>query len=47
MEEGVRMVGQVDNIPESALCLGLPVQVTYADVNDNITLPVFQARTQG
>ena len=45
MNEGVRMVGQVQGIPEEALQVGLPVQVGYVDVDDDLTLPVFQAQT--
>ncbi len=45
MDEGVRMVGQVQGIPEEALQVGLPVEVGYVDIDDDLTLPVFQAQT--
>ncbi len=47
MDEGGRMVGQVDGLPEDALQVGLPVEVTYVDVDESITLPAFRAQTSG
>lgn len=44
MDEGVRMVGRVEGIPEEALAVGLPVTVGFVDIDEHTTLPVFRPR---
>lgn len=46
LDEGPRMHGRL--VPEtdlSAVSVGLPVEVTYQKINDQITLPMFKAAT--
>jgi uncharacterized OB-fold protein len=43
LEEGVRMQAQGRGIADEVLRVGLPVQVAYARVTDDLTLPVFEA----
>ena len=42
MDEGVRMVERVENLPENALALGLPVEVGFLDVDEQTTFPIFR-----
>lgn len=42
MDEGVRIVGRAEGIPDDALEVGLPVQLGYEDGPD-VTLPTFSA----
>jgi len=44
MDEGVRMVGRVENIPQDALAVGLPVEVGFLDLDERITFPIFRPR---
>lgn len=41
MEEGVRVVSQVLDCPPDQLRVGLPVQVKFVAVSDQVTLPYF------
>jgi uncharacterized OB-fold protein len=43
LPEGVRMNAQARGIDAGALCIGLPVQVAFDAVKDDLTLPVFEA----
>jgi hypothetical protein len=45
LEEGIRMHSNVVDCPPEALRVGLPVEVVFDKVNDEITLPRF--RRQG
>jgi uncharacterized OB-fold protein len=47
LEEGVRMVGPAVGIDAAALEVGLPVEIAYQDVDDELTLPAFGPRTSG
>ena len=42
LDEGVRMVSNVENVDPYAVTIGMPVRVIYDDVNDEITLPKFE-----
>jgi hypothetical protein len=42
MEEGVRLVSWVVNCPPEELRKGLPVEVTFDAVTDEVTLPKFR-----
>ena len=42
MDEGVRMVSWLTNVPEEELRLGLPVEVVFEDVTPEVTLPKFR-----
>jgi uncharacterized OB-fold protein len=42
LDEGVRMMSNVENVDPYAVTIGMPVQVIYDDVNDEITLPKFE-----
>ena len=41
LEEGVRILSWLVDFPVEELKVGLPVAVTFADVTDEITLPMF------
>jgi uncharacterized OB-fold protein len=42
LDEGVRMMSDVENIDPDDVRIGLPVQVIFDDVDDEITLPKFE-----
>jgi uncharacterized OB-fold protein len=42
MEEGVRLLSQVVDCPPGALEIGMPVEVVFDDVTDEVTLPRFR-----
>ena len=42
LDEGVRMVSNVENVDPYAVTIGMPVRVIYDDVTDEITLPMFE-----
>jgi hypothetical protein len=43
LEEGVRMVGEVDADPDT-VTIGLPVQVVFTQVDDELTVPQWEPR---
>jgi len=42
MEEGVRLLSRVEGVAPDALEIGLPVQVDFDPVTDEISLPIFR-----
>ncbi len=42
LEEGVRMITNVVNCPPGELSIGVPVEVVFEDVSEQITLPKFR-----
>jgi uncharacterized protein len=42
LEEGVRMVSNVVDIPNDSLQIGMRLQAVFEDVGDNVTLPKFR-----
>jgi uncharacterized OB-fold protein len=42
LEEGVRMVSWVVDCPPGELAVGMPVEVVFEDVTDEVTLPKFR-----
>jgi len=44
MEEGVRLLSQVIDVAPDALLIGMPVEVTFDPVTDEVTLPKFKTR---
>jgi len=42
LEEGVRMMSNVVGCEPSEVRIGLPVEVTFADVTEEVTLPKFK-----
>jgi len=42
MDEGVRLVSWLTNVPPEELRLGLPVEVVFDDVTPEVTLPKFR-----
>jgi uncharacterized OB-fold protein len=42
LEEGVRMVSWVVDCPPGELRMGMPVEVVFEDVTDEVTLPKFR-----
>lgn len=44
LDEGVRMNCRLDGVNPEDIQIGLPVQVAFEDVNDDVTLPIFQPR---
>jgi len=45
MEEGVRLLSTVVDCPPKELEIGMPVQLTYDPVAEDITLPRFKRRS--
>ncbi len=41
-DEGVRLVSEVVDCPPGDLAIGMPVEVVYEDVTDQVTLPKFR-----
>lgn len=46
MDEGVRMVSWLVDVPDEELRLGLPVEVCFDDVTPEVTLPKFRRATE-
>ena len=46
LDEGVRIVSHVVDLPLADLRIGLPVEVVFDDVTHDITLPKFRPLTQ-
>ena len=42
LDEGLRMVGEIVDLPESELAIGLRVQVGFTDVDDQLSLPIWR-----
>jgi len=42
LDEGVRMVSWLTDVPDEELRLGLPVEVCFDDVTPEVTLPKFR-----
>ncbi|MBZ5733437.1 OB-fold domain-containing protein [Nocardioides sp. TRM66260-LWL] len=42
LEEGPRMVGEIVDLPEDELVIGLPVRVDFRAVDDELSLPVWR-----
>lgn len=42
LDEGLRMVGEIVDLPESELTIGLRVQVDFAPVDDELSLPIWR-----
>jgi uncharacterized OB-fold protein len=43
MEEGPRLMGWVRDVAPDALCVGMPVEVTFEQVADDVVLPMFRS----
>jgi uncharacterized OB-fold protein len=46
LEEGIRMHTSIVGCPNEALQIGLPVEVVFDQLNDEVTLPRFRPRSQ-
>ena len=46
LDEGVRMATWVIDVPPDQLRIGMPVEVVFDDVTDEVTLPKFKRRMQ-
>lgn len=44
LEEGPRMVSEVVGCPLDEVRIGMPLEVTYRDLTDDLKLPVFRPR---
>jgi hypothetical protein len=42
LEEGVRMVGEVADVPADDMAIGMPLRVDFRRVDDELTLPVWR-----
>ncbi len=42
LEEGVRMISNVVDVPPDQLRIGMPVEVVFEDVAEDVTLPKFR-----
>lgn len=43
LDEGVRMVSQLEGVDKEAITMGMPVEIAFDDVTPEITLPMFRA----
>ncbi len=41
LEEGVRMVGEVTDVTDAEIEIGMPLQVAFNDVDDDLILPIW------
>jgi uncharacterized protein len=41
LPEGVRMVGNIVRFPSEDVYVGMPVRVTYEEMDDELTLPMW------
>jgi uncharacterized OB-fold protein len=46
LEEGPRMMTNVVDCDVDALEVGMPLEVTYRQISDDVTIPVFRRRSQ-
>ncbi|MDF3290843.1 Zn-ribbon domain-containing OB-fold protein [Streptomyces silvisoli] len=46
LAEGVRMVANVTGVPCDKVCIGMPVELEFADIDSELTLPVFRAKEE-
>jgi len=46
LDEGPFMVSNLVDIDNDAIEVGLPVEVTYVDLDDDLTLPQFRVTTE-
>ena len=44
LEEGVRLVSNVIGVPAKDVRIGMPVEVVFERVDDELTLPLFRPR---
>jgi uncharacterized OB-fold protein len=42
LEEGVRMVSNMADCPPNEIYIGMPVEVVFEDIADDLTLPKFK-----
>jgi uncharacterized OB-fold protein len=42
LEEGLRIITNIVGCPNAALQIGMPLEVTFEDVTDEVTLPKFK-----
>ena len=42
LEEGTRLISMLDDVEPDQISIGLPVEVTFEDVNDEVTMPRFR-----
>ncbi|MFJ3905092.1 bifunctional MaoC family dehydratase N-terminal/OB-fold nucleic acid binding domain-containing protein [Streptomyces sp. NPDC090025] len=47
LDEGVRIISNVVGVPYDKVRIGMPVQVEFLRVDDELELPVFRARSEG
>lgn len=43
LEEGPRIISSIVDTPHDRLSIGMPVEVVFEDVNDEVSLPKFKA----
>ena len=46
LEEGVRLLGNLRAVAPAAVCIGMPVQVEFVEVEPGYVLYAFRARRQ-
>ncbi len=46
LEEGLRIISNVVGVPNSALQIGMPLEVTFEKVSEEVTLPKFRPTDQ-
>jgi uncharacterized OB-fold protein len=44
LEEGVKLTSSLVGVPPQAIRIGMPVQVVFEDITDEVTLPKFAPR---
>ena len=43
LEEGTRLVSNLVGVDPSEVTIGMPVEVTFERIDDDLTLPLFKA----
>jgi hypothetical protein len=42
LQEGLRIISTVVDCPPARLSIGMPLEVTFTDISDEISLPIFR-----
>lgn len=42
LQEGLRVISTIVDCPQAELCIGMPLDVTFLDITDEVSLPAFR-----
>ena len=46
LDEGVRMVGEVVDVADDEIEIGMPLRVDFREIDDELTLPIWRRRDE-